>query len=117
MNATITVVCYKSKTLKNGESPTMLRVCKDNKKKYQSLGISVNPKYWDFSKNEPKPKCPNYEHIQKIILDKKLEVQKKMLDLHADQKEYTATILIIKGEKKHLSTTGKQILSRNHRTM
>ena len=89
MNATITVVCYKSKTLKNGESPIMLRVCKDNKKKYQSLGISVNPKYWDFSKNEPKPKCPNYEHIQKIILDKKLEVQKKMLDLHADQKEYT----------------------------
>ena len=51
MNATITVVCYKSKTLKNGESPIMLRVCKDNKKKYQSLGISVNPKYWDFSKN------------------------------------------------------------------
>ena len=38
MNATITVVCYKSKTLKNGESPIMLRVCKDNKKKYQSLG-------------------------------------------------------------------------------
>ena len=56
MNATITVVCYKSKTLKNGESPIMLRVCKDKKKKYQSLGISLNPKYWDFSKNEPKPK-------------------------------------------------------------
>ena len=105
MNATITVVCYKSKTLKNGESPIMLRVCKDKKKKYQSLGISLNPKYWDFSKNEPKPKCPNYEHIQKIILDKKLEIQKKMLELRADQKEYNATALIIKEEKKHLSTT------------
>ena len=57
MNATITVVCYKSKTLKNGESPIMLRICKDNKKKYQSLGI---------------------------------------------QKEYTATTLIIKQEKRNV---------------
>ena len=105
MNATITVVCYKSKTFKNGESPIMLRVCKDNKKKYQSLGISVNPKNWNFKKNEPKPKCPNFEQIQKIILDKKVEIQKKMLELRADQKEYNVTALIIKEEKKHLSTT------------
>jgi site-specific recombinase XerD len=103
MNATITVVCYKSKTLKNGESPIMLRVCKDKKKKYQSLGISVNPKHWNFKKNEPKPKCPNFEQIQKIILDKKLEVQKKMLEIRADQKEYTATTLLIK--EKHQSFT------------
>ena len=96
MNIGITVVCYKSKTLKNGESPLMLRICKDGKKKYQSLGISVNPKYWNFKKNEPKPKCPNLEQIQKIILDKKLEIQKKMLEMRADQKEFTATTLIIK---------------------
>ena len=105
MNAGISVVCYKSKILKNGESPLMLRVCKDGKKNYQSLGISVNPKNWNFKKNEPKPKCPNFEQIQKIILDKKLEIQKKMLELRADQKEYNATALIIKEEKKHLSTT------------
>ena len=74
MNARISVVCYKSKTLRNGESPLMLRICKDGKKKYQSLGISVNPKFWNFKKNEPKPKCPNFEQIQKIILDKKLVI-------------------------------------------
>lgn len=51
--------------LSNGESPLMLRICKDGKRKYQSLGISVNPKYWDFKKNKPKSKCPNFEHIQK----------------------------------------------------
>ena len=105
MNAGISVVCYKSKILKNGESPLMLRICKDGKKNYQSLGISVNPKNWNFKKNEPKPKCPNFEQIQKIILDKKVEIQKKMLELRADQKEYNATALIIKEEKKHLSTT------------
>lgn len=35
----------------SGEHPLMLRICKDGKKKYRSLGISVNPKYWDFKKN------------------------------------------------------------------
>ena len=102
-NATINVVCYKWKTLANGEHPLMLRVTKDGKTKYQSLGISVNPKFWNFKKNEPKPKCPNFEQIQKIILDNKLEIQKKMLEIRADQKEYTASTLLIK--EKHQSFT------------
>ena len=68
MDATISVVCYKSKTLSNGEHPLMLRISKDGKKKYQSLGISVLPRYWDFTRNKPKPNCPNKEYIQKIFL-------------------------------------------------
>ena len=32
MNGTIKVVCYKYKTLSNGESPLMIRVCKDGKR-------------------------------------------------------------------------------------
>lgn len=105
MSTTISVVCYTSKSLSNGESPLMLRICNNGKRKYQSLGISVNPKHWNFKKNEPKPKCPNFEQIQKIILDKKVEIQKKMLEMRADQKEYTATTLIVKEDKKHFSST------------
>ena len=81
MDAGVNILCYKSKTLANGAHPLMIRVCKDGKKKYQSLGISVNPKFWDFQKNKPKPKCPNLEYLQKIILDKKLELQKKKLEI------------------------------------
>ena len=55
MNATINVVCCKWKTLANGEVPLMLRICKDSKKKYQSLGISIPVKYWDFTRNRLKP--------------------------------------------------------------
>jgi hypothetical protein len=33
MPATVNVLCYKSKTLANGEHPLMIRVCKDGKKK------------------------------------------------------------------------------------
>ena len=39
MNASVSVVCYKSKVLSNGKSPLMLRVTKDRKPKYVSLGI------------------------------------------------------------------------------
>ena len=94
MNATISVVCYKSKTLSNGEYPLMLRICKDGKKKYQSLGISVLPRYWDFTRNKPKPNCPNKEYIQKIILNKQTELQQRMLEFNSEQKEYTTTTLL-----------------------
>ena len=75
MNASVSIVCYKSKTLSNGESPLMLQVSKSGKRKYQSLGISIKPHYWDFTRNKPKPNCPNKEYIQKIILDKQTELQ------------------------------------------
>ena len=56
MNAAISVICYKSKTLSNGEHPLMLRVIKNRKISYKSLKVSVNAKFWDFDKNEPKGK-------------------------------------------------------------
>ena len=38
--------------LANGESPIMLRIAKDGKRTMRSLGVSVNPAYWDFNKND-----------------------------------------------------------------
>lgn len=93
-NATFTVVCYKSKTLANGEHPLMLRVSKDGKKSYRSLGISINPKHWSFTKNSPKSSCPNREQIQKLIISKLAEMQKRVLELNAENKDYTTTSLI-----------------------
>jgi len=34
MNASISVVCYKSKTLSNGENPLMLQISQNGKRKY-----------------------------------------------------------------------------------
>ena len=107
MNATISVVCYQSKTLKNGEHPLMLRICKDNKKKYQSLGISVNPKCWDFVKNKPKPNCPNREQILKIILDKQAKLQSSILEFNAEEKSYTGTTLLNAEKNKFQQKTVK----------
>ena len=104
MSATVNVVCYKSKTLSNGENPLMVRICKDDKVKYQSLGISVNPDHWDFQKNKPKPNCPNKELILKIILDKELEFRKQILELQSEDKEFTASTLIAPKAKVKIKT-------------
>lgn len=96
MNASISVVCYASKTLSNGENPLMLQINKGGKRKYKSLGLSIDPKFWDFNKNKLKANCPNYEHIQKIILDKQTEIQKQIIELNAEQKDYTPETLFNK---------------------
>lgn len=98
MNASISVVCYRSKVLSCGENPIMLQISKNGKRKYQSTGLSVNPISGDFTKNKPKPNCPNGDYIQKIILDKIVEFQKLILKFNANQKEYTLTSLLESNE-------------------
>lgn len=94
MNTTISVICYKSKTLANGEHPLMLRIIQNRKTQYKSLNISVAAKHWDFDKNAPKPKCPHKDLINKIILKTKLEYQQKVLEKKANEEEFTASSLI-----------------------
>lgn len=94
MDATISVICYKSKTLSNGEHPLMLRIAQNGKSKYKSLKISVAAKHWDFDRNVPKPNCPSKDLINKIILKTKLEYQQKVLEKKANKEEFTASSLI-----------------------
>ena len=94
MNATVNVLCYKSKTLKNGEHPLMVRICKNGKKRYVSLGVSVNPKYWDFEKNKPKRNCPKKEHIMELIAEQEKLYSDQLLEFSATNKEYSASSLI-----------------------
>lgn len=94
MTETVKAVCYKSKTLSNGEHPLMIRICKDGKKKYQSLGLSIKAEQWDFKTNQPKAKCPNRDRIILLINEKINEIQKVALDKRISGKEFTATTLL-----------------------
>lgn len=94
MEATVKVLCYKSKTLANGEHPLMLCVCKDRKRKFQSLGISIHPTHWDFKKNEPNELCPNRNEIRLLIQQKLYELQKAILSKKIEGKDFTATSLL-----------------------
>ena len=67
MNTTIEAVLYTSKTLSNGQHPIMLRLTKNRKRKYISLHISLDAKFWDFDKSRPKRNCPDKERINTLI--------------------------------------------------
>lgn len=99
MSTTISVICYKSKVLKNNESPLMIRMCKDGKRKYESLGVSIKTVFWDFKQNKPTKKCPNKEYIEKLIAEKTKAYADKAIELKAMTDEFTATTLIDKVNK------------------
>ena len=105
MSVTVNVLCYKSKTLSNGENPLMIRVCKDGTKKYKSLGISINPIYWDFEKSKPKNNCPNKELINKIIANKSKEFSEQIVKLKSEDKDFTSSKLVEYVQEKVKSRT------------
>lgn len=109
MSTTVNVLCYKSKVLKNGESPLMLCVSKDRKRKYQSLGISVNPVFWDFEKNKPKANCPNKEQILRLIAEQTKAFSEQILEYKAIDKDFTAKTLLEKVKNPTNPKTVKEV--------
>jgi integrase len=74
----------------------MLRVTKQGKRKYQGLGVSIDAKYWDFEKNQPKRNCPNRDAILRLITEKTKEYQEQLIELKIENKEFTAKSLVQK---------------------
>lgn len=72
----------------------MLRVSKDGKRSLKSLGISLNPNYWNFEKNEPKTECPNKVEIEQLILKTKIEYQQKLLQAKVSGEDFTSETLV-----------------------
>lgn len=99
MSVTVKVICYKSKTLNNNEHPLMIRVTKDRKPKYLSLGVSVHPDFWDFKKGVPKKNCPNKEEVEALIIEKMRLVNKQILEFKTIDKDFTAASLLEKVTK------------------
>lgn len=94
MNAKISVTCYRSKILSNGEAPLMVKITKNGKRSLKSLGISLNPKYWDFERDKPKSNCPNRMYIVSIITNALQKYQAIQLDMEAKNEDYTASEIL-----------------------
>lgn len=77
----------------------MLRITQNRKTKYQSLGISILPQFWDFTKNQPKRNCPNRDAIIRLIAEKTKQYQEQLIEFKAENKDFTATALIQKVDK------------------
>jgi len=113
MSTTVNVICYKSKVLKNNEHPLMLRVCKDRKRKYISLGLSISPIHWDFKLNKPKPNCPNKEQLETLIADKIKSFNSQIIEFKATDKEFTATTLMQSVNKPAKIKTVKELFEQH----
>ena len=94
MNAKITVTCYRSKILSNGEAPLMVKITKNGKRSLKTLGISLKPKYWDFEHDKPKSNCPNRTYIVSIITNALQKYQAIQLDMEAKNEDYTASEIL-----------------------
>ena len=110
MDATISVICYKSKIMSNGDSPLMVRIAKDGKRSMKSLGVSVNPAYWDFSKNCPKKNCPNRTVLMQLISQALLQYQGKMIEVKTRGEEVTASAIIATKEERPNKVTLEDFL-------
>jgi site-specific recombinase XerD len=88
--ASIKALLFTSKTLSNGEHPIMLRVTKDRRSKYMSIGHSCTKELWDEKKNLPRKKHPLAKELS-IIIDKKIN-------------EAKSSLLKLENEKDHFST-------------
>lgn len=113
----VNILCYKSKVLSNGEHPLVIRICKDGKKKYQSLGVSVLPQFWDFKKNKPKRNCPNKEQIETLINEKEKEYSKQIIDFKAENKDFTVTTLAEKVNTLINRLTVEELLNNEYRRL
>lgn len=87
----------------------MIRVCKDGKKKYKSLGVSVNPRFWNFEKNTLKPNSPNDEYFSRIIADKASELLEEIVKLKSERKDFTAGSLLEENSRQVKPRTVKDL--------
>ncbi len=89
-NSSIKVLLYTSKVLKNGESPIMLRIIKNRKPKYVSIGYSCDKQLWDFTAERPKKTHPNKLRLDIYIGRKINEVQKTLLEFEDKSESFSA---------------------------
>ena len=72
----------------------MLRLTKSGKRKYVSLGLSVEERFWDFKKNTPKRNCPDRDAILSVIERKSKQYREQITQFKVEGKDYTLETLV-----------------------
>lgn len=85
-------VLFKSKVLKNGEHPIMIRIY-HQKIKYFATGVSTKVEYWNEAKKTVTSKDKNYKEKNKIILDKYMYVMKRISEFDTLELDYDLDLL------------------------
>ena len=100
----IKIVCRTERTTKEGSATLYLRLTHNRVNKFVSLGISVNPLYWDSEAQILTPNCPDRQLLQTKIDAAVEPYLKKIRQYEALEIEVTFDSLL--GTKtKHLKCT------------
>ena len=86
--ASIRVLLYVQKVLKNGEHPIVLQIIKDRKVKKITLG-SCLPSLWDSKLQLPKHKHPQFRDLEILIEKKKSEAKKLLIILEHEKENFS----------------------------
>ncbi len=88
--ATVKVILREDKlNTKTGEAPLYLRIIKDRKSKFISLGIKVKPKYWNKEKMSVRKGATNYHEINSYLINKRAEAERTSIELEGSSKGAT----------------------------
>lgn len=89
--ATVKVILRENKLNPNtGVAPLYLRIIKDRKAKFISLGIKVKPKYWNEKEMTVKKGCTNYQQLNVYITNKRAEAEKSALNIETKNKSVSS---------------------------
>jgi integrase len=84
--ATVSILLKMNKINKKGEAPLYLRIIKDRKAKFVSLGYTIHPDFWDAKKEAVLSKHPNSARLNNFITKKKAEASDVALRLETESK-------------------------------
>lgn len=87
--ATTKIIFKKEKATSDGKVPLYLRIIKDRKVKFISLGYSIEPEYWNEKDRVIRKSHPNAKWLNNFLAKKISDAQKVSLELETSS-EYAA---------------------------
>lgn len=94
LTTSVEAICLNYRPKRDNTYPLMLRLTKSGKRKYVSLGLSVEERFWDFKKNTPKRNCPDRDAILAVIERKSKQYREQITQFKVDGKDYTLETLV-----------------------
>jgi len=82
--ASTKIVLRENKAKTNGETPLYIRIIKDRKARFISLGITIDPKFWDPKNSVVKKAHPNSGRMNKYLAKKMADAVDAALDLQTE---------------------------------
>lgn len=96
-------VCRKDRIYQDGTTPLFLRFTSNRKSRFVSLGVAINPVYWNAERQELTPDCPDGKNLQFRIDSVREEYAKKIHRLEV--LEIEATLEALFGTARRSGTT------------